>query len=123
MREADILLHIVDISHPGFEDQIEVVNETLKELDINNKPVILVFNKIDAFTYEKKDEDDLTPKLRENYSLEELESSWMALSNHPCIFISAKNKVNMDALKELLYDEVKKVHVIRYPYNDFLYTI
>lgn len=123
VREADILLHVVDISHPGFEDQIEVVNETLKDLDIKNKPTILVFNKIDAFTYEKKDEDDLTPKLRENYSLEELQSSWMGLSNHPCIFISAKNKVNMDAFKELLYEEVKKVHVIRYPYNDFLYSI
>ncbi|MEA1877722.1 MAG: GTPase HflX [Bacteroidota bacterium] len=121
VREADVLLHVVDISHPGFEDQIEVVNETLKDLDINSKPTILVFNKIDAFTYEKKDEDDLTPKLRENYSLEELQSSWMGLSNHPCIFISAKNKVNMDAFKELLYEEVKKVHVIRYPYNDFLY--
>lgn len=123
VREADILLHVVDISHPGFEDQIEVVNETLKDLDIKNKPTILVFNKIDAFTYEKKDEDDLTPKLRENYSLEELQSSWMGLSNHPCIFISARNKVNMDAFKELLYEEVKKVHVIRYPYNDFLYSI
>lgn len=123
VREADILLHVVDISHPGFEDQIEVVNETLKDLDIKNKPTILVFNKIDAFTYEKKDEDDLTPKLRENYSLEELQSSWMGLSNHPCIFISAKNKVNLDAFKELLYEEVKKVHVIRYPYNDFLYSI
>ena len=123
VREADILLHVVDISHQGFEDQIEVVNETLKDLDIQSKPTILVFNKIDAFTYEKKDEDDLTPKLRENYSLEELQSSWMGISNHPCIFISAKNKVNMDAFKELLYEEVKKVHVIRYPYNDFLYSI
>ncbi|MCK5821169.1 MAG: GTPase HflX [Bacteroidales bacterium] len=123
VREADVLLHVVDISHPGFEDQIEVVNETLKDLDIQSKPIILVFNKIDAFSYEKKDEDDLTPKLRENYSLEELQSSWMGLSNHPCIFISARNKINMDAFKELLYEEVKKVHVIRYPYNDFLYSI
>jgi len=123
VREADVLLHVVDISHPGFEDQIEVVNETLKDLDIQNKPTIMVFNKIDAFTYEKKDEDDLTPKLRENYSLEELQSSWMAISNHHSIFISAKNKINMDSFKELLYEEIKKVHVIRYPYNDFLYSI
>ncbi len=123
VREADILFHVVDISHAGFEDQIEVVNETLKDLESQDKPTILVFNKIDAFSYEKKDEDDLTPKLRENYSLEELEASWMGLSNHPCIFIGAKNKINMEAFKELVYEEVKKVHIKRYPYNDYLYSI
>lgn len=123
VREADLLLHVVDISHIGFEDQIEVVNETLKDLGCQDKPTILVFNKIDAFTYEKKDADDLTPKVRENYSLEELQASWMGLSNHPCIFISAKNKLNMDAFKALVYEEVKKVHIQRYPYNDFLYTV
>lgn len=123
VREADLLLHVVDVSHPGFEEQIKVVNETLSDLNSQDKPSILVFNKIDAFTYEKKDEDDLTPKLRENYSLEELKASWIGLTNHPCVFISAKNKVNMDAFKKLVYEEVKKVHVKRYPYNDFLYSV
>ena len=121
VREADLLLHMVDISHPGFEEQIEVVNETLNELNSLDKPVILVFNKIDAFTYQKKEEDDLTPREKENISLEELQASWMSLSNYPCIFISAKNKLNVDAFKKLLYDEVKKIHIQRYPYNDFLF--
>lgn len=121
VREADILIHVVDISHAGFEDQIDVVNDTLQDLGSLDKPVLLVFNKIDAFTYVRKDEDDLTPKEKENYSLEELQASWMSLTNHPCIFISAKNKINVDAFKKLLYDEVKKIHVQRYPYNDFLY--
>ena len=102
VREADVLLHVVDISHPGFEDQIEVVQETLKDLESLNKPTILVFNKIDAFSYVKKDDDDLTPKERENYSLEELEASWIGLTNHPCIFLSAKNKMNMDSFKKVL---------------------
>lgn len=122
VREADILMHVVDISHPGFEDQIDVVNDTLKDLDSLDKPVILVFNKVDAFTYEQKDEDDLTPKVKENYSLTELQDSWMSLSNHPCVFISAKNKTNVDALKKMLYEQVKMIHVKRYPYNDFLYN-
>ncbi|MBT3244701.1 MAG: GTPase HflX [Bacteroidetes bacterium] len=123
VREADVLLHVVDISHPGFEDQIEVVQETLKDLESLNKPTILVFNKIDAFSYVKKDDDDLTPKERENYSLEELEASWIGLTNHPCIFLSAKNKMNMDSFKKVLYEQVKEIHVKRYPYNDLLYQV
>jgi GTP-binding protein HflX len=121
VREADVLLHVVDISHPGFEEQIQVVNDTLRDLGCQDKRTILVFNKIDAFTYERKDDDDLTPKEKQNYSLEELKASWMNLNNHPCIFISAKNKVNLEAFKDLLYDEVKVIHMKRYPYNDFLY--
>jgi GTP-binding protein HflX len=121
VREADVLLHVVDISHPGFEEQIQVVNDTLRDLGCQDKRTILVFNKIDAFTYERKDDDDLTPKEKQNYSLEELKASWMNLTNHPCIFISAKNKVNLEAFKDLLYDEVKVIHMKRYPYNDFLY--
>ncbi|MBT4401182.1 MAG: GTPase HflX [Bacteroidetes bacterium] len=123
VREADVLLHVVDISHPGFEDQIEVVQETLKDLESLNKTTILVFNKIDAFSYVKKDDDDLTPKERENYSLEELEASWIGLTNHPCIFLSAKNKMNMDSFKKVLYEQVKEIHVKRYPYNDLLYQV
>ncbi|MCD6346598.1 MAG: GTPase HflX [Bacteroidales bacterium] len=122
VREADILLHVVDIAHAGFEEQIQVVQDTLQELTENNdKPVILIFNKIDAFSYIKKDDDDLSPKNRENYSLEELKASWMGLNNHPCIFLSAKNKTNIEALRKLLYEQVKEIHVKRYPYNDFLY--
>ena len=123
VREADVLLHVVDISHPGFEDQIEVVQETLKDLESLNKTTILVFNTIDAFSYVKKDDDDLTPKERENYSLEELEASWIGLTNHPCIFLSAKNKMNMDSFKKVLYEQVKEIHVKRYPYNDLLYQV
>lgn len=121
VRESDLLLHIVDISHPGFEDQIEVVTQTLNELGVSSKPTILVFNKIDAFTYVPKDEDDLTPSSRENISLNDLMNSWMAKNNNPCIFISAKNKTNIDALKEMLYEKVKKIHTSRYPYNDLLF--
>ena len=121
VREADLLVHIVDISHPNFEDQYDVVNTTLAEINKESKPTILVFNKIDAFTYTPQDEDDLSPKLRENYSLEELQKSWMAKLNGDCIFISARDKDNTDALKTLLYEKVKQIHITRFPYNDFLF--
>jgi GTP-binding protein HflX len=121
VRESDILVHVVDISHPEFEDQIKTVSETLSELGVSEKPVIMVFNKVDAYTFVEKDEDDLTPATEENLSLEELKSSWMAKDNHPCIFISAITKENFNEFKELLYEHIRKVHEIRYPYNDFLY--
>jgi GTP-binding protein HflX len=122
VRESDLLLHIVDISHRGFEDQVKVVNETLRDIGSAGKPVITVFNKIDAFTYEKKDADDLTEVSRENYSLEDLKASWMASDrDSKTVFISAREKTNFTELRQLLYDEVKKVHVSRYPYDDFLY--
>ena len=121
VREADLLLHVVDISHPNFEEQIEVVNKTLLELDKEETPTILIFNKVDAFTYKPKDEDDLTPVKRENISLEELEKSWMNKMHDDCIFISAKQKINGDELKEKLYNRVKQIHIERYPYNDFLF--
>ena len=121
VRESDLLLHVVDISHPGFEDQIEVVTQTLNELGVSSKPLILVFNKMDAFSYVPKEEDDLTPSSKENISLNDLMNSWMAKNNNPCIFISAKNKTNIDALKEMLYAKVKEIHTTRYPYNDFLF--
>ncbi len=121
VREADILLHIVDISHPAFEEQIEIVEKTLYEIDDTAKPTVLVFNKIDAFTHTVKDEDDLTPKKRENYTLDELKQSWISKLKEDCIFISAKEKENIDDLKELIYEKVKDIHVTRFPYNDFLY--
>jgi GTPase len=121
VREADMLVHIVDISHPAFEEQIEVVQKTLHEIDKKEKTTILVFNKIDAFTYEKKDEDDLTPMRKENISLQELQETWMSKLQKNCIFISAKDKTNIDALKELLYEKAKEIHTTRFPYNDFLY--
>ena len=121
VREADLLVHIVDISHPNFEDQYDVVNATLAEINKESKPTILVFNKIDAFTYTPQDEDDLSPKVRENYSLEELQNSWMSKFNGDCIFISARDKDNTDALKTLLYEKVKQIHITRFPYNDFLF--
>lgn len=121
VREADLLIHIVDISHPNFEEQLEVVNETLKELNKEEKPTILVFNKIDAFTYTPKEEDDLSPVKRENISLDEFEKMWIAKMHDNCIFISAKNKTNVDELKELIYQKVKEIHIERYPYNDFLF--
>ena len=121
VREADILLHVVDISHPSFEEQINIVNQTLHEITQSDKINYLIFNKIDAFTYIKKDDDDLTPKKKENFSLEELEKSWMAKNNSPCLFISAKKKINIEEFKNLLYDKVKNIHVQRFPYNDFLY--
>ena len=122
VREADLLVHIVDISHPNFEEQYEVVNATLADIAKEQKPTILVFNKIDAFTYTPQDEDDLGEKRRENYSLDDLKRTWMAKLGNDCIFISAKNKDNIDALKSLLYDRVKQIHVTRFAYNDFLFT-
>lgn len=121
VREADLLIHVVDISHPTFEAQIEVVNETLLEIDKEEKPTILVFNKIDAFDYVKKDEDDLTPMKRENLSLDDLKKTWMSKMANDCIFISAKDKTNVDELKEMIYQRVKAIHIERYPYNDFLF--
>ena len=121
VREADILLHVTDISHPNFEDQINIVNQTLADLKALNKPVFVIFNKIDNYKFQPKDEDDLTPKGRENYTLEELKSSWIAKNNSPCIFISAREKTNIDVLREKLYEAVKNVHVTRYPYDKFLY--
>ena len=121
VREADILLHVVDISHPAFEEQIAVVEKTLFEIDDTAKPTILVFNKIDAFNYTVKDEDDLTPKKRENYTLDELKQSWISKMKENCIFISAIEKDNIESLKDLIYEKVKEIHVTRFPYNDFLY--
>ncbi len=123
VREADILLHIVDISHPGFEEQIETVNNTLKEIDAGDKPTVYIFNKIDAFTYVRKDEDDLTPRTKENFTLQEWENSWMAKNNTPSLFISATQKENVEEFKQLLYNEVKKIHSQRFPFNDYLYDI
>ena len=120
VREADILLHVVDISHPGFEQQIEVVNKTLRELDDSEKPTILVFNKIDAYSFILKDEDDLTPKLAENFSLDELKQTWMG-KHSKSVFISAKNRVNFNEFKKVAYNEVRDIHTKRFPYNDFLY--
>lgn len=121
VREADILIHVVDISHPNFEDHINVVRETLKEIGAGDKPTLLVFNKIDAFTYEKKDEDDLTPITKRNLSMDDLKRTWMGSLNSPCIFISAQNKTNIDELKKTVYDMVKEMHIKRYPYNNMLY--
>lgn len=122
VRDSDILLHVVDISHPGFEEQIEVVNKTLSEICGDNpKPVILVFNKVDAFTYTPKDADDLTEATAANRSLEDLMQTWMAKMAPDCVFISAKERENIDELKKLIYDKARKVHAERFPYNDFLY--
>lgn len=121
VREADLLIHVVDVSHSNFEEQLEVVNQTLKEIDPKEKPMILVFNKIDAFSYTPKEEDDLAPIKRENVSLEELKKTWMAKMHDNCIFISAREKQNIDNLKELMYQKIKAIHVERYPYNDFLF--
>jgi GTP-binding protein HflX len=146
VREADLLIHVVDISHPNFEEQYEVVEQTINELltketevkesdpwskkQHGNKrsektvaqiPRIVVFNKVDAFTYTPKEEDDLTPMKRENISLEELKKTWMAKLHDDCIFISAREKTNIDELKVLFYDRIKAIHIQRYPYNDFLF--
>lgn len=122
VREADILLHVVDISHPSFEEQIEIVNKTLSEICGDNpKPVILVFNKTDAFTYKPKDEDDLTEATAENRSLDDLRKTYMARMAPECVFISAKKRENIDELKKLIYDKAREVHARRFPYNDFLY--
>jgi len=121
VREADLLLHVVDISHPIFEEQLNVVNQTLQEIGAAEKPTLLVFNKIDAYKWVKKDEDDLSPRSKENFSLEELKNSWMAKSNYPAIFISAKHRTNIDEFREKLYTLVKDIHITRYPYDKFLY--
>ena len=121
VREADLLMHVVDISHPAFEEQIKVVNKTLAEIDAGGKPTMIIFNKVDAYTFVEKDPDDLTPKTKENISLEELMNSWMAKMEDDCIFISAKEKTNIDNLREEMYKRVRELHVQKYPYNDFLY--
>lgn len=121
VREADLLLHVVDISHPDFEEQIQVVNETLKDLECADKPTMIVFNKIDDYHWTDKDPDDLTPATRENITLDELRKTWMAKMGDNCIFISAKQKENIDELREVLYRRVRELHVQKYPYNDFLY--
>jgi GTP-binding protein HflX len=123
VREADLLLHIIDISHKGFEEQISVVQQTLEEIGASDKPTIFIFNKIDAFKYIEKDADDLRETTRENWSLEEWKNSWMAKNNTPSIFISATEKMNIDELKLLVYDQVKGIHITRFPYNDFLFSL
>ena len=122
VRDADILVHVVDISHPQFDEQIEIVNRTLQEVcDSSNKEMIMVFNKIDNFSYVEKDEDDLTPRGRENVSLDELKATWMAKMNDNCVFISAKERTNIEELKTMLYEKAKIIHMNRFPYNDFLF--
>ena len=121
VREADLLIHVVDISHPDFEEQIHVVEKTLKELECSEKPTMMVFNKIDQYTWVEKEEDDLTPPTKENITLEDLKRTWMARLNENCLFISAKEKLNIDAFRDLLYKKVRELHVQKYPYNDFLY--
>ena len=121
VREADLLVHVVVISHPNFEEQIAVVKQTLQDIGAGDKPVYLVFNKIDAYTYEKKDEDDLTPATRKNLSLEDLKKSWIAKANTPCIFISAVERQNIEKLRSDLYGMVREIHAGRYPFNNFLY--
>lgn len=121
VREADLLVHVVDVSHPNFEEQVEIVNQTLKEIDPREKPTIMVFNKIDNFSYVPKDEDDLSPVKRENYSLDDLKRTWMAKMHDNCLFISAREKQNIEQLKEMMYEKIKAIHVERYPYNDFLF--
>lgn len=121
VREADLLVHIVDISHPNFEEQLQIVQQTLQEIDPREKPTVLVFNKTDAFTYTPREEDDLLPSTRENISLDELKATWISKLNENCIFISAKQKHNIENLKELLYQKIKAIHIERYPYNDFLF--
>ena len=121
VREADLLIHLVDIASPYFEDHIEVVNQTLAELKVGYKPTLLVFNKIDAYTFIEKEEDDLTPVLPENLSLEDLKKTWMAKMEGNAMFISALNKTHFDELKDEMYSRIKQLHEIRYPYNNFLY--
>ena len=121
VREADLLLHVVDISHPDFEEQIQVVNSTLKDLECADKPTMLVFNKIDNYSWTEKDPDDLTPERKENISLDDLKKTWMAKLNDDCIFVSAKNRDNIDEFRDVLYKKVRELHVQKYPYNDFLY--
>ena len=121
VREADLLIHVVDIAHESFEDHINSVNQTLMEINAHQKPMIMVFNKIDDFSYEKKEEDDLTPGSNKNVSLEEWKRTWMAKSKHPAVFISALTKENFPEMKKLIYDEIMTIHISRFPYNDFLF--
>ena len=121
VREADLLVHVVDISHPDFEEQIEVVNQTLKDLDSADKPMMLVFNKIDNYHWVEKEADDLTPMTRENVTLDELRRTWMAKMSDNCIFISARERENIDHFRDVLYRKIRELHVQKYPYNDFLY--
>lgn len=121
VREADVLLHVVDISHPDFEEQMEVVNRTLKEIDTANKPVLVIFNKIDAYSYEEYDEFSLVPKTHKNYSLDEFKNSWIASENTPCVFISAKDKTGIDKLRNDIYKIVAEIHAGRYPFDNFLW--
>jgi len=121
VREANLILHVVDISHPGFEEQMAIVKQTLIDINAFDKPTIIIFNKIDAYPYVEKEADDLTPPEKYNISLEKLQKTWMAKINVPCVFISATEKTNFEQLKEMLYREVKKIHMKRYPYNNFLY--
>ena len=121
VREADLLVHVVDISHPDFEEQIQVVEKTLAELGCAEKPSMIVFNKIDAYTWTPQDEDDLTEPTRENISLDDLKRTWMAKLQENCIFISAREKQNIEELRTVLYKKVRELHVQKYPYNDFLY--
>lgn len=121
VREADLLLHVVDISHPNFEEQIDVVKQTLLDIGAGDKPVFLIFNKIDAYTYIRKEEDDLTPATKENRSLDDLKQSWIARNNTPCIFLSARERINIDKFRHDLYGMVREIHAGRYPFNNFLY--
>lgn len=121
VREADLLLHVVDISHPNFEDHIHVVHETLMDIKASDKPLILVFNKIDAYHYVEKDPDDLTPVTKKNLTLEQLKNSWLSKLDHPCVFISALDRKNVDEFRQMVYDRVKELHIKRYPYNNLLY--
>lgn len=121
VRGADFLLHVVDISHPEFEDQIRIVEETLAEIGSGDKPTILVFNKIDAFTYVEKEEDDLSPVTKENWTLDDWKRTWMSKGDHPAIFISARNRENLQEFRDLVYKQIKEIHAKRFPYNDFLY--
>ena len=123
VREADLLVHVVDISHPDFEEQIQVVENTLKELDCADKPSMIVFNKIDSYTFVEKDKDDLTPATKENRTLDELKHTWMARLHDNCIFISARERINIDELRDMIYKKVRELHVQKYPYNDFLYEM
>ncbi|MBR4388096.1 MAG: GTPase HflX [Prevotella sp.] len=122
-READLLVHVVDISHPDFEEQIQVVERTLKDLGCADKPSMIVFNKIDAYHWVDKDPDDLTPPTKENVTLDELKRTWMARLNENCLFVSAKEKTNINEFREVLYKTVRELHVQKYPYNDFLYDM
>lgn len=121
VREADILIHVVDISHKNFEEHLNVVKQTLQDIGAGDKPVVLVFNKIDAYSYVKKDEDDLTPVTRENLSLNDIKNTWMKSLNNPCLFISAQTKENIEEFKKTVYDLVKELHIKRYPYHNLLY--